>query len=203
MNKELSPIISAFKEIYYVVVGLAIINSVSKLIIHFSKPVTLEFANYNFMLILKIFVLEVLLAWPVLLLIAFLLTIIRFTLGGINALEKHQHEKGYCLFLFDLHFYIVTMVLFFVAGNYVDNLEAFIFYFRIILIWDILWIIFEIVSSGKDWEKRFSQISIWFLTDLAFLFPFLLSKNPIYILEGAVLLAIADYIYCKDEYWEK
>lgn len=201
MNRD--TIVSAFKGIYFVLVGLAIVNSLRPMLIRILSiryvstdwlAKTGEFFNY-------IFVKDpVVLLW-----LAFLITLIRFTFGGIHSLVVDKSkENGYVRFLFDLHFYTITLILFFVLGSFVGYPGRFVLTFLILIYWDLFWILLvEILLGGGGLNAMFQRLNStvpWIGTDFGMLIALYIA-SPAAIVLGAIMVAILDYTVCRREYW--
>lgn len=228
----------AFREIYFIVIALAIFNSVRRLIEYFapttkaippSTTITLSpaytnqvtsFTLSNFTL--YYFFKEVIFAAPTLLLLVFFFTIIRFAIGGITSFRKHADYKQYLLLTIDFHFYIVTLILFFIVGFFITDVSRFRFYFIVLLGWDLLWIILgEIIghsiSKFRDKErnekhtpvhyliKEIKKYRIWILTNVVLIFIAFIKEPqtllPALLLLGSFLAAGIDYYFNRDDYF--
>jgi len=182
--KNRKAIIATVKQVYFVVVGLAIISTIIRFIPSF---------NMNYF------------GATTWLFLAFLITIIRFSLGGVISFSEYADKGAFWRFLLDLHFYFITMVLFFMVGYFIANPAKYIFYFKLLLFWDLIWVfLVEILLGVKGFSgilPKFKAIWPWPVTDLIILAA-LFSNIPWLILLGAIIAAVIDYTVCrKTVYW--
>jgi hypothetical protein len=197
-----APIVSAFRGIYFILIGLAIVNSLRPVLI---RLLSIRYSSPDFLVRVNEFFTYFFLKDPVALLwLAFLITLIRFTFGGIHSLVVDKRSDNFVRFLFDIHFYIFTIILFFVLGSLVGYPGRFVVAFQVLIFWDLFWILLVQVIMGGDgfngMLERLDLMSPWIGTDLGLLIVLFIA-NPAAILIGAVAMAIADYYICRREYW--
>ena len=144
---------------------------------------------------------------------AFLITLIRFSLGGIIALEEHKEDGNkpqpreemhgsYWNFLQDLHCYIITMILFLLLSQTIMTLIIFKKVFIVLLIWDLIWIFFFniLFEYKKGLKKRFIKFEPWITSNFIILSSLWFFPRPFIIFIACILAAYYDYYRFKDYY---
>ena len=181
-----SPLISTFQEIYFIIVSLAIVNSLRVYIGNYPIALLRSVVWSNYCNILSCSQFNF---W---LLASFLITIIRFSLGFIVFLRKHKLSISYPELLLGFHYSIITLLFFYYLSEFIPNKNVFCFIFMFLILFDSIWVlIFE--------RDRFDIAWVWLVTNIL-IFIFLWTFNPLLIFIITLLAAYIDYKYCRPLY---
>ena len=190
--------IEALKVIFFVIIGVSITSSLEKLTVILPESRTISNLLFNFSLLIKD---------QFLLFIAFMATLVRFCLGVVCILDKHEN-KPRIIILVTYIFFILIACSFFAMGLNVDNADMFAVSLIFLLVFDLAWIIIDLINrklnnlqiekSMYQWIK--SNIAIFVVLGIFFVFrlPLPLS-NYLFII--AILAAVWDFISNHEFYF--
>lgn len=153
--------INALKTVYYVIIGLAITEALNRTFTKDGTFIGREFFNQN----------------TFILMLAFMLTICRFTHGASIHLGGFSRRKQKAII--DFVGFIIQGSLFYIMAIALDNPPWFLISFEAMLLIDVIWLM--ILKKGKFITMKSTE-NQWFKSDVVILVVFAI----FYVLENSV-----------------
>jgi len=190
--------IEALKVIFFVIIGVSITSSLEKLAVILPESRTISNVLFNFSLFIK---------EPFLLFIAFMATLVRFSLGVVCILDKHEN-KPRIIILITYIFFILIACSFFAMGLNVNNADMFLISLIYLLCFDLTWIIIDLIYRKLNNLQIEKSVYQWIISNVAIfvlLGIFYVFRLPVplsnYLFIVAILAAIWDFISNHEFYF--